>query len=50
MVWRVVPAAAFLASLCVLAYGIVRTNDRADPTWFALLLVAGVLWRDRTRA
>ena len=44
MVWRVVPAAAFLASLCVLAYGIVRTNDRTDPTWFALLLVAGVLW------
>jgi len=44
MVWRVVPAAAFWASLCVLAYGIVRTNDRTDPTWFALLLVAGVLW------
>jgi len=44
MVWRVVPAAAFLASLCVLAYGIVRTSDRADLTWFALLLVAGVLW------
>ena len=44
MVWRVVPVAAFFASLSVLAYGIVRTNDRTDPIWFALLLVASGFW------
>ncbi|WP_448574781.1 penicillin-binding transpeptidase domain-containing protein [Thermomicrobium sp.] len=44
MVRRVIPVAAFLASLGVLAYGIVRTNDRTDPIWFALLLVATSFW------
>ncbi len=40
----VVQVAAFLASVLIIVYGALITEDRADPRWLGMLVVVGGLW------
>ncbi|MCS7256259.1 MAG: hypothetical protein NZ562_06500, partial [Thermomicrobium sp.] len=42
--WSILRTGAFVASVLIIVYGVVRTEDRADPRWLLLLGLIGCLW------
>lgn len=42
--WSILRTGAFVASVLIIVYGVVRTEDRADPRWLLLLGLLGCLW------
>lgn len=40
----VLQVAAILASILIIVYGVLITEDRADPRWLGMLVVVGGLW------